>query len=217
MIEYIREIDSIDQNGELNNIAGYCKVPGVWILLGKKRGQADAPVECLQVAQTKDIGGEIKRDVGFLGNKRSVPVSERDKLEKWYVNQFGECMFRYKSCPNRFYRAESLYKEIAEKYEGLVFVCVAHGDALKDNKLRKNIEKYVAYRTLSLYWVNGRPYKNKKDAEEIRLIKESCKKESAGIFEKIKSSYGKKADFLDQFLDDLLNGKTDIQVQDSQM
>ena len=115
-------------------------------------------------------------------------------------------MFSYNICPGR---AQELYWDISKKYTDLIFVCVAHGDGLENKELRKDIEKYVAYRTLSRYWVNGGQYKGDKSEEEIKSIKESCKKECEGLFEKIKRNY-KGADMLNEFLNNLIEGKIEV-------
>lgn len=87
----------------------------------------------------------------------------------------------------------------------LVFICVVYGDALKDNGLRKDVEKYVAYKTLCRYWANGGQYK-KKETEEINLIKEKCKEQCTTLFENIKGRYGEKANSIKEFLECLTNG-----------
>ena len=200
MIEYIREIDTTKWGEEQkNNIKEYKGKPGVWILLGKEH--TDAPLVCLQVGATKYIGEEIERDIFFLNQSK-----EPEKEDNDYVNQFGEHMFSYKICPGR---AQVLYWDISKKYTDLIFICVAHGDELENKELRKDIEKYVAYRTLSRYWVNGGQYKGDKSEEEIKSIKESCKKECAGLFEKIKRNY-KGADMLNEFLNNLIEGKIEV-------
>lgn len=199
MLEHIREIDTTKWSEEKeNNIAQYKNVPGVWILVGKE--QANTPLVCLQVAQTKDIGREVARDISYLKTEAS------HSAPKEYVNQFGECMFSYENYPSR---TEILYKKMAEKYRHFALICVAHGEKLKDDRLRKNIEKYVAYKTLCPYWVNGGQYK-KKDDEEVKSIKEACKEECDTLFEKIKSDYQEKANSLNQFLDDFINGEIEI-------
>ena len=200
MIEYIRAIDTTKWGEEQkNNIKEYKGKPGVWILLGKEH--TDAPLVCLQVGATKYIGEEIERDICLL-KQGSKPVEEKRR----YVNQFGEYMFSYDICPSR---AQELYWDISKKYTDLIFICVAHGDELENKELRKDIEKYVAYRTLSRYWVNGGQYKGDKSEEEIKSIKESCKKECAELFEKIKRNY-KGADMLNEFLNNLIKGKIEV-------
>lgn len=65
MLEYILEIDTTKWDKEKeNSIAQYKNVPRMWILVGKE--QADFPLECLQVAQTKDVGREVVRDISYL-------------------------------------------------------------------------------------------------------------------------------------------------------
>lgn len=192
----ITEWDAVPED----NIAQYKGKPGVWILIGKKHGQVNAPVECLQVAQTKDIGKEIEENISYLENTDFEPKCCD------YINQFGEYKFTYKVYPDR---RMYLYKEIAKEYgiECLRFVCVAY--EIENDSLRKNIEKYVAYRTLCQYWVNGGPYK-KKGEEEIRSIKKARKKECETLCKTIKEKYGKKTGSLDKFLTDLNEGSIEI-------
>ena len=198
IIKYISEINTTKLSGKQeDNIAQYKNVPGVWILLGKE--EYNTPVVCLQVGQSKDIGGEIYRDITYLNDKNLAPTP------KVYINQFGESMFPYEEYPNR---AKLLYYEIAKKYNYLSFVCVAHG--VKNNNLRKDIEKYVAYKTLSLYWVNGSQYKKERSKEAIELIKEACKDECTSLYAKIKMNYPENANSLNEFLEKLISGKIDI-------
>ena len=197
MIEHIREIDSTKWSGKQeNNIKQYINVPGVWILLGKEKG--NTRLVCLQVAKSKDIGGEIDRDISYLKAESLEPTP----IE--YVNQFGERRFSYDEQPNR---AKRLYKNIAERYEDLTFVCVAHGEKLKDDNLRKIIEKYVAYKTFCLYWVNGRQYKEDQGEEKIKSIKEDCKNECESLFKEIEENYQEGAKSLNDFLNDLDRGE----------
>lgn len=199
MIRYIGEIEPIKWGEGEEIIARYKNVPGVWILVGRRKVTGKPCLECLQVAKCNDIGGEINRDTFYLKAEKSEPVP------KDYVNQFGEHIFEYREYPNR---AKLLYKDIAENYKDLIFICVAYGDELKDDSLRKDIEKYVAYRTLCRYWVNGGQYK-KKEIEEIKSIKEKCKEQCQALFENIKEKYGEKADSMDKFLGSLIDGTFD--------
>lgn len=211
MVEYIKEnviAQWNEQSEKVELIIKPEKVPGVWILIGKEKKRYKSPWVCLQVAQTKNSGREIVKDISYLNlkDKNNQPVQISN--EKNYVNQFGEFMFSYDEQLNR---RKILYKKIDEKYEFLTFICVAYGEGLEDDKLRKNIEKYVAYKTLCLYWVNGRPYKKGKGEEEIKAIKDKCKLESNILLEKIKeSNYSEKANTLKEFLNKLNEGKIDI-------
>ena len=199
MIRYIGEIEPIKWGEGKEIIAWYKNVPGVWILVGRRKVTGKPCLECLQVAKCKDIGGEIDRDTRYL------KAEKFESEEKIYVNQFGEHIFKYDEYPNR---AKWLYKNIAENYKDLIFICVAYGDELKDDGLRKDIEKYVAYRTLCRYWVNGGQYKEK-EVEEIKSIKEKCTEQCKALFENIKEKYGEKADSMDKFLGSLIDGTFD--------
>lgn len=207
MIEYIREIDATKWNGsQKNNIEQYKNVPGVWILLGKKKG--DTHLVCLQVGQTKkDISSEIKTNIYYLCDN-----SSEHPAQKKYVNQFGEGKFDY-DVP--ISRQEFLYKEIAKNYDNLTFICVAHGKELENqDSLLRTIEKYVAFKTLCRYWANGGPY-NEKAPEEVERIKKECTDSCAELFEKIKKDYPeKKADFLKEFLDKLIDGEFDYLISE---
>lgn len=200
MKKYISVIDITKLSGKQeNNIeTPYKNAPGVWILLGKE--QDNTPLVCLQVGQSKNIGGEIDRDISYLNDEPLEPTS------KEYVNQFGKRMFSYEEYPNR---TKILYNKIAEKYNYFIFVCIAQGEGLKHDSLRKDIEKYIAYKTSCLYWVNGGQYKKEKNEQEIELIKRACKEECAALFENIKRDY-ENADILNKFLDELTAGKIDL-------
>lgn len=201
--EYIKENGIIQWNEQSEKeefILKPEKVPGVWILIGKEKDKS--PWMCLQVAQTKNIGREIVKDISFL--KNNIYQSEPIKNEKKYVNQFGELMFLYEKSLNR---RKILYNKIFEKYNCLTFICVAYGEELGDDKLRKDIEKYVAYKTFCLYWVNGHPY-NEKGEEEVKAIKNKCEMESNKLLEKIKeSNYSEKVNTLNELLKSLKREK----------
>lgn len=204
VVEYIREIDVAKWNKDQekqNNIGHYKGKPGVWILLGKENEQEKAPLMCLQVGATKDIGGEIDKDIFRLKAENFAAISVD------YVNQFGEYMFSYDKYPGR---TERLYDEIAKKYQYLTFVCVACGNKLEDEALREDIEKYVAYRTLCPYWVNGRPFERMNE-EQIKSRKEECEKECPVLFERIKAGYlDEAAESLKEFLDKIVKRKIEV-------
>lgn len=201
--EYIKENGIIQWNKQSEKeefISKLEKVPGVWILIGKEKDKS--PWMCLQAAQTKNVGREIAKDISCL--KSNTYQSIQKNGGKKYVNQFGEPMFSYDKQLNR---RKILYKNIDEKYEFLTFICVAYGEGLEDDKLRKDIEKYVAYKTFCLYWVNGHPY-NEKEEEEIKAIKNKCEMESNKLLEKIKeSNYSEKVNTLNELLKSLKREK----------
>lgn len=204
MLEYIREIDTTKWiSKQKNNIKQYKGEPGVWILLGKKRG--DTRFECLQVGQTKTgIGDEIEIDISYLTDENTEPTIGLPTEE--YINQFGECMFLYEK---HMGRRKMLYKEISKKYDDLTFICVAHEKSLRNQpSLLMTIEKYVAFKTLCRYWANGRPY-NKKSSKEIEIIKKRCVDECPKLFEEIKDQYPEMANSLNEFLDKLIIGDID--------
>ena len=210
MLEYIRDIDLTKWIGvQENNIAQYKGVAGVWILLGRDKG--DTRLVCLQAGQTiTGVGDEIKKDISYLVDENFEPMSIDEKFNsagKKYVNQFGESMFPYDKHMNR---RKMLYRDIAKKYEDLTFVCIAHGNELKNQAgLLKTIEKYAAFKTLCRYWVNGRPYSKKRSPEEIEQIKKECTDACVGLFKTIKDNYPEKADSLNEFLDKFINGDID--------
>lgn len=175
------------------------KFPGVWILLGK--GKSDAHLVCLQVGQAdQDIGREIKIDVSYLLNKDFSPKP------KDYVNYFGEHMFSYEEHIDE--RRKRLYNDIAEKYDDLTFVCIAHGEGLKQQVLR-DIESYAAYKTSCRYWVNGHPYREEQPPETIKKKREACLDKCEALFERIKKDYPEMADSLNGFFDALIKEELD--------
>lgn len=210
MLEYIRDIDLTKWIGvQENNIAQYKGVAGVWILLGRDKG--DTRLVCLQVGQTiTGVGNEIKKDISYLVDENFEPMSIDEKFnpeKKEYYNQFGERIFKYGKHMNR---RKKLYEEIAKNYDDLTFVCIAHGKELKSQaSLLKTIEKYAAFKTLCRYWANGRPYSKERSPEEIEQIKNKCTDACVGLFKTIKDNDPEKADSLNEFLDKLNNGDID--------
>lgn len=204
MLKSIRELDWEKWTKETeSNIAQYKGVPGVWMLLGRKK--TGGALACLQVGKTKDIGREIEADISYLNAEDSI-----EPVKKCYVNQFGEAQFEYMEYPA--VRIRTLYKEIAKNYENLLFVCAAHGSELEDDELCKMIEKYIAYRTQCLYWVNGGSYKVGRSGEEVKSIKEAYQKECSRLFENIKKyDFPKGWERLGKFLDDLIDEKITCQ------
>lgn len=138
---------------------------GVWALIGRKK---DKPWIALQVGQASNIGAEIISDVKCLSEEQiTVPKCK-------YINQFGQVVDGYEYHIYPIPR-EQIYKQIGEKYDDFIFICICCGEKYKDNK--KAIEKYVAWQLRALFWRNGRPFKTEKtNVEEPRnIIINDCK------------------------------------------
>lgn len=157
----IKKIESV-------SLSDFKREAGVWFLLGKSNSE-DNGLICLQVAQADDISKEIKRNCRYLLGEKTYLVDEKYKtepIEKNYISQFGEELFKYEEHLDE--RCKSLYKDIGEKYKELQFVCII-GNKLKERDYRRKLEKHIAVKTQSKYWVNGRPFKikEKKEKKEI--------------------------------------------------
>ena len=63
-----------------NNIRGYIRKKGIWILFGKKT----EGYECLNVAKSKNIGNEVLYDISCMQNLNY------EEGAKKYINEFGE-------------------------------------------------------------------------------------------------------------------------------
>lgn len=124
-------------------------IPGVWALFGKRNDELnDDKFYCLQVYQTKNIKGEVKKTKQRLNNQFNDEVNYIN-----YINKFKEVMFEYPSYPSV---QEYLYgKEIKEKFRDFKFVLICEEN---DDDRRLSIEKYFAVKTKSIYWRHGGPH-----------------------------------------------------------
>ena len=130
------------------NIDNYNK-GGVWALFGKRKKASDNKWYCLQVASTRCIYEEIKKDYILLENEE-IECAE----DVPYINYFGEKVFSYPAHPTtREYLYTQHIKDLFEDFK-FVIVCIEN-----DIKKRKEIEKSFAIYTKAIYWRNGRPYK----------------------------------------------------------
>lgn len=132
------------------------KLAGVWILYGYQLDVKEW--KSLQVGINKNIGKEVLYDVE--GIERSFNPQEVQPV--WYINQFGERVFQYKRSISNI---DILYDEIQKKYSRLAFFKIC--DEIDDGK-RKEIEKYIAAKTLAIYWRNGGSY-SENNSREICL------------------------------------------------
>ena len=156
----IKDIDSEDIDFE--DIRGKF---GVWFLIGKN---INNKYECLQVAQSSDIGKEIELDINDMTSKKLTSLYFKN-----YVNQFGEKKFEYIECDR--WRAKNLYFYLSCNFSDFIFICIVD-KKLTDSKTRKLLEKYIAYKTKSSFWVNGRPFIKEQSEEEKRELIESYSK-----------------------------------------
>lgn len=129
---------------------------GVWFLLGNE--DKNEKLICLQVAQKDDIGKEIETDVQYIRANDLKPI-----CIKKYVNQFGEAKFDYEEWGQ--WRARNLYYHIAQNYSNLKFVCIWDDKIFDEKSYRELLEKYIAYKTKAVFWVNGRPFDDEKSDE----------------------------------------------------
>lgn len=174
-MKYLK-VECGDIEKRINEIKGKS---GVWFLLGREN--ESSPLVCLQVAQKDNIGNEIENDVRYLRTKVLKPG------KKEYVNQFGEKQFDYEDWGQ--YRARKLYYNIAHKYSDLTFVCIWDEKIFEDKSNRELLEKYIAYKTKAVFWVNGRPFKKELTDDEKKelLIKYSneCNRIKKNLIEMI--------------------------------
>lgn len=139
------------------NIKNY-KDGGVWALFGKRKIASDNKWYCLQVASTRCIYEEIKKDYILLENEE-IECAE----DVPYINYFGEEVFSYPAHPTtREYLYTQYIKNLFKDFR-FVIVCIEN-----DIKNRKKIEKAFAIHTKAIYWRNGRPYKT---GDEINFDK----------------------------------------------
>ena len=130
------------------NINNY-KDGGVWALFGKRKIASDNKWYCLQVASTRCIYEEIKKDYILL-EKEEIECAEAIP----YINYFGEKVFSYPAHPTtREYLYTQYIKELFEDFK-FVIVCIEN-----DIDKRKEIERAIAINTKAIFWRNGRPYK----------------------------------------------------------
>ena len=174
------------------------KKPGVWLLIGKENKKSN--YICLQVAQTINIGKEMRTDIEYLSKEEPKPD---EKVS--YINQFGEKQFEYDEY--RSWRARNLYHQIAINYVDLSVVCMANNIEFDDKENREKVEKYIAYITESKYWVNGGPFRTDKPEIEIKNLKEAYKEECDKLVECVEQILGKdKFKCVNLFLEKIMNG-----------
>lgn len=171
----------------------YKNKSGVWFLIGKLLNEKS--YICLQVGQSKDIGNEIIRDSGYLSG-----VDPYEKVCKTYVNQFGELQFKYYDYPDL--KGKKLYNNIAENYKDFLFICISEIDN-RDTRLA--LEKYIAYKTESKYWRNGRPLSPQEKNfinDRKKYLKKCCGALRKEITEIISENYIKDIDLI---LEEIIN------------
>jgi len=182
----IKKIDIEDT--EIKGIKDIKGKFGVWFLIGKN---INNKYECLQVAQSSDIGKEIELDINDMTSKNLTSLNIKN-----YVNQFGEKMFEYEEYDR--WRARNLYYYLSCNFSDFIFICIVD-KKLTDRGTRELLEKYIAYKTKSSFWVNGRPFIKEQSEEEKRKLIE--------IYSKILKDIRKKLE--DIFLNSKLLDKVD--------
>lgn len=152
------------------------KEPGVWFLTGIVRdNEVKKKRIVLQVAQTKNLSKEINRDVKELTDE---PIR---LVKKDYINFYGEKCFSYPEIlPTS--RLAHLYRDIFKKYRELRFHYIC--SVLEE---QKNLEKYIAYKTGALYWVNGGAFKKKQTKERVADLKETYSNQLYDLSKKFSS------------------------------
>ena len=177
----VYEITNKTKKSYKSNIDIYKDQPGVWMLCGKEKIN-DKKWVCLQVAQNKNIGEEMLSDMEDLTKKNPVP-KHMD-----YVNQFGEQLFEYDNYNG--FTAKVLYHKIAKNYNDLWFCVIAYGNGLAEKASREKLEKYIAYKTYSIFWRNGgafvdRDGKCTQNEKDVDANKEKCKSELKNLHEEL--------------------------------
>lgn len=162
------------------------KEPGVWFLTGIARdNEVEKKRVVLQVAQTKNLSKEINRDVKELTDE---PIR---LVKKDYINFYGEKCFSYQEVLPAS-RLAHLYRDIFKKYRELRFHYIC--SVLEE---QKNLEKYIAYKTEALYWVNGGAFKKKQTKERVDGLKKTYSDQLDDLSKKFSSGL---VDFIDNYL-----------------
>ena len=155
----------------LKELTDFSTIPGVWFVLGKET--SDDKFICLDVAETGDIRNEITIDIGFTNFDYS-----KLKMDYEAYNKLGKYMF---TCNHKHFR-ECLWSYIKANYPDLKFTIINKG--INDQKTRKNLEQYIAYKFDAIFWRDGRRYKNVDDKRKKLITETYCKS-----FEKDNQNY----------------------------
>lgn len=153
--ELQEEIEKLINQNEIKdkNLKNF-KCAGVWALFGKhkdNKDNGDSLWICLQVASTTNIKEEIEKDAKLL-----IEDLDETCIEREYVNQFQETLFKYKEFPNR---RQYLYSDYLRKnFKDFIFVQVEVKGNENEKNDRDKTEKEFATKHKAVCWRNGRPY-----------------------------------------------------------
>ena len=140
-LKVIEDINQYDQKG------------GVWAAF-------DSDGKCWNVAETKNIAKEMREDFIYMHFSYFADPS-------WEManNHFGKEMFQ---CPSNDLIAMCTWANVAKQCEGkeiyfVIFELLSNVDDKEENlsiiARRRDIEKYIAYKTRAVYWRDGRHFK----------------------------------------------------------
>jgi len=152
-------VEIVDNKFEFNILDKMKNEAGVWVLYGKSETSKGLKWQCLQVGQSSNIVNEIKTDLYYLFKSDEINV------QKTYVNQYGESVFKYIEYPSV---REQLYSHINQNFKHLKFILISKEI---DMSKRKNIEKYFAWSAHSLFWRNGGAFTRSKEIDEEKYCK----------------------------------------------
>lgn len=182
LIDYLNPIIRVDRQSQKETLIVELdklkiKDKHVWVLYGKN----DEAWDCLQVATSKDIIGEIKSDIDYMYQNECPKLT--DDNNKYVNTQFY--LEVYKSGGNKI---EYIYSKMKADYDELVFYYLDVDKYLDIRKIQSNnqdlinivdIAKYwyaeamFAYETQAIYW---NAYRGGADMKALLLIKEQDNK-----------------------------------------
>lgn len=152
----------------------YYKIPGVWALYGRK---LNGKWQCLEVAKTVDIYGEVQSAIYILTTPDDVECEKcsdthpaRQKFEysaKFNIHNCKKCQHTSKlriASWKRNPRYIDKYKDmLKQEYIDFRFVCVNISENMQDNNKREAVEEQYAKKHQALYWWDRKTIKQPYD------------------------------------------------------
>ena len=171
------KVKTIDTNLRvIEDINQFEQIGGVWAAF-------DSDGECWNVAETKNIANEMREDIIYT--HFSYVADPSWEMAK---NHFGDDMF---ICPSTDLIAMCTWAKVAKQCEGkeiyfVIFELLSNVDDKEENlkiiSRRKDIEKYIAYKTRAVYWRNGRRFEHPERMEKaVKEFIESFEKDENNI------------------------------------